>query len=66
MLKYLIKRVLWMIPLLVGISLISFFIMHLAPGDITNNEATFNPKASEETRQKLRQLNKLEKPVNVQ
>ena len=39
MLKYLIKRVLWMIPMLIGISLISFFIMHLAPGDITNNEA---------------------------
>ena len=66
MLKYLIKRVLWMIPLLVGISLISFFIMHLAPGDITNNEAAFNPKASEESRQKLRELYNLDKPVIVQ
>jgi peptide/nickel transport system permease protein len=66
MLKYLIKRVLWMIPLLIGISLISFFIMHLAPGDITNNEASFNPKASEESRQKLRELYNLDKPVIVQ
>ena len=66
MLKYLIKRVLWMIPLLIGISLISFFIMHLAPGDITNNEAAFNPKASEESRQKLRELYNLDKPVIVQ
>ncbi len=66
MLKYLIKRVLWMIPLLVGISLISFFIMHLAPGDITNNEASFNPKASEESRQKLREIYNLDKPVIVQ
>ncbi len=66
MLKYLIKRVLWMIPLLVGISLISFFIMHLAPGDITNNEASFNPKTSEESRQKLRELYNLDKPVIVQ
>ncbi len=66
MLKYLIKRVLWMIPLLIGISLISFFIMHLAPGDITNNEAAFNPKASEESRQKLRALYNLDKPVIVQ
>ncbi|MFM2435405.1 MAG: hypothetical protein RL063_1386, partial [Pseudomonadota bacterium] len=32
MLKYLLKRFFWMIPLLVGISLISFMIMHLAPG----------------------------------
>ncbi len=66
MLKYLIKRVLWMIPLLIGISLISFFIMHLAPGDITNNEASFNPKTSEESRQKLRELYNLDKPVIVQ
>ncbi len=55
-----------MIPLLIGISLISFFIMHLAPGDITNNEAAFNPKASEESRQKLRELYNLDKPVIVQ
>lgn len=66
MLKYLIKRVLWMIPMLIGISLISFFIMHLAPGDITNNETAFNPKTSEESRQKLRELYNLDKPVIVQ
>ena len=66
MLSYLIKRVLWMIPLLIGISLISFFIMHLAPGDITNSEASFNPKTSEESRQKLRELYNLDKPVIVQ
>ncbi|MFW5432132.1 MAG: ABC transporter permease [Methylophilaceae bacterium] len=66
MLKYVIKRVLWMIPMLIGISLISFFIMHLAPGDITNNEAAFNPKASEESRQKLRELYNLDKPIIVQ
>lgn len=66
MIQYLIKRLLWMIPMLVGISLISFFIMHLAPGDITNNEAAFNPKASEESRQKLRELYHLDKPIHVQ
>jgi peptide/nickel transport system permease protein len=66
MLNYLVKRVLWMIPLLIGISLISFFIMHLAPGDITNNEASFNPKTSLESRQKLREMYNLDKPVIVQ
>jgi len=55
-----------MIPMLIGISLISFFIMHLAPGDITTTEASFNPKASQESRQKLRQLYSLDKPVIVQ
>lgn len=55
-----------MIPLLIGISLISFMIMHLAPGDITTTEAGFNPKASEESRQKLREIYNLDKPVIVQ
>ena len=40
--------------------------MHLAPGDITSSEASFNPKASEESRQKLRELYNLDKPVIVQ
>ncbi|MBZ4200332.1 MAG: ABC transporter permease [Methylotenera sp.] len=66
MASYLLKRIFWMVPLLVGISLISFFIMHLAPGDITTSEASFNPKASEESRQKLRALYNLDKPVIVQ
>ncbi len=66
MARYLLKRLFWMVPLLVGISLVSFLIIHLAPGDITNSEASFNPKASEESRQKLRQLYNLDKPVIVQ
>lgn len=66
MAKYLLKRLFWMVPLLIGISLVSFLIIHLAPGDITNSEASFNPKASEESRQKLRQLYNLDKPVIVQ
>ena len=52
--------------MLIGISLISFFIMHLAPGDITTTEANFNPKASQESRQKLRELYNLDKPIMVQ
>ena len=66
MLHYLLKRLFWMIPMLIGISLISFVIMHLAPGDITSSEAAFNPKSSEESRQKLRELYHLDKPVLVQ
>ena len=66
MLSYLLKRLFWMVPLLVGISLISFLIMHLAPGDITTSEAGFDPKSSEESRQKLREMYNLDKPVIVQ
>ena len=66
MLSYLIRRLLWMVPMLIGISLISFFIMHLAPGDITSTESSLDPKSSEESRQKLRALYNLDKPVIVQ
>lgn len=66
MTRYLLKRLFWMVPLLVGISLISFLIMHLAPGDITTTEAAFNPKASEESRQKLRKLYHLDEPLLTQ
>lgn len=66
MFRYLLKRIMWMMPMLIGISLISFFIMHLAPGDITSTEAAFDPKSSEESRQKLREMYHLDKPVIVQ
>lgn len=66
MIRYLLKRLFWMVPLLVGISLVSFLIMHLAPGDITTTEAGFNPKASEESRQKLREIYHLDEPLIVQ
>ncbi len=66
MIQYLAKRLFWMVPLLIGISLISFLILHLAPGDITTTEAGFNPKASEESRQKLRKLYHLDEPLMVQ
>lgn len=52
--------------MLIGISLISFFIMHLAPGDITSNETSFNPKTSQESREKLRKLYHLDQPIIVQ
>jgi peptide/nickel transport system permease protein len=36
MLTYLAKRLAMMVPLLVGITFISFLIMHLAPGSPTD------------------------------
>lgn len=66
MIQYIIKRILWMFPILIGISLVSFFIMHLAPGDIADNEAAFNPKSSLESRERLRKLYHLDQPIIVQ
>lgn len=66
MLPYLAKRVLFMIPLLLGITIICFFVMHLAPGSPTDLQTQMNPKASAEMRQRLMSLYELDKPVHIQ
>ena len=66
MFSYLVKRVLFMIPLLLGITIICFFVMRLAPGSPTDLQTQMNPKASAEMRQRLMSLYELDKPVYVQ
>ena len=39
MATYLIKRILMLIPLMVGITLITFSVIHLAPGEPVENQA---------------------------
>lgn len=66
MLIYLIKRLIEMIPTLFGITLISFFIIHLAPGKPTDILAEMNPKITPEARERLEKIYGLDKPVIVQ
>lgn len=66
MLFYLAKRILWMIPVLLGITIISFAVMHLAPGDITTLETSLNPRSGDEAREKLREAYNLDEPIHVQ
>ena len=66
MLIYLAKRLLWMIPVLLGITIISFGVMHLAPGDITTLETSLNPRSGAEAREKLREAYNLDEPLHVQ
>ncbi|MDO8746607.1 MAG: ABC transporter permease, partial [Thermodesulfovibrionales bacterium] len=66
MISYLFKRLLEMIPTLVGITLISFFIIHLAPGKPTDILTELNPKITPEARERLEKLYNLDKPVIVQ
>lgn len=66
MLQYLFRRLLGIIPLLFGITLVSFMIIHLAPGKPTTVEQAFNPKVSQEVRLKLEKLYGLDKPLHVQ
>lgn len=55
-----------MIPLLLGITIICFFVMHLAPGSPTDLQTEMNPKASAEMKERLRALYELDKPVHIQ
>ena len=66
MLQYLIKRLLMMIPLLLGITLITFVVIHLAPGEPTDLQTQMNPEASSELQERLRVYYGLDQPLPVQ
>lgn len=63
--KYIIKRILQTIPLLIIVSLISFFIIRLSPVDPLA-ELKLNPSISPETIEKERARLGLDKPIIVQ
>ena len=63
--KYILKRILQTIPLLIIVSVISFFIIRLAPIDPLA-ELRLNPSISQETLDKEVKRLKLDKPICVQ
>ena len=63
--RYISKRILQVIPLLIIVSMISFFIIRLSPIDPLA-ELRLNPSISEETLQKEIQRLNLDKPIIVQ
>jgi peptide/nickel transport system permease protein len=63
MLQYIAKRLLFMAPLLVGITIICFAVMHLAPGSPTDLQTQMNPRASAEAQERLRAMYDLDKPL---
>jgi peptide/nickel transport system permease protein len=76
MLNYIVHRTLLMIPTLIGITIISFFIMHLAPGDpvdlflggAAGGEGLSADRRMdiEKTRQALRKQMGLDRPLHIQ
>ncbi|MDP6686101.1 MAG: ABC transporter permease [Candidatus Omnitrophota bacterium] len=66
MFKYLLRRLIGLIPLLLGITIITFSVIHLAPGKPTDLETQFNPKVSMEARERIAHLYGLDKPLHVQ
>ena len=66
MTTFLLKRIAMLFPLLLGISLITFTVIHLAPGEPVEMQTAMSPKITAETRQRLREFYGLDKPLPVQ
>jgi len=66
MIKYIIRRLIGLVPLLFGITIITFMVIHLAPGKPTDLETQFNPKVSMEARERIAHLYGLDKPLHIQ
>ena len=65
MLKFILKRLIQAIPVLIMVSIISFFIIRLSPSDPLS-EMKLNPSISQETiNNEIKRL-KLDKPVYIQ
>src|SRR5690349_1425074 len=56
--KYILKRLLLIIPVFFGITIITFFMAHLIPGDPFHSE-----KLSEDTRRQIARAYGLDKPI---
>lgn len=66
MFRYVSKRLLFMIPLLFGITVICFTVMRLAPGSPTDLQTQMNPRASVEMKERLQAMYDLDKPLHEQ
>src|SRR5688572_6914535 len=63
-LRYILRRLIGSIPLIIGILTLIFFIMHLAPGDPTSR--FFNPNISPAVIEQMRRNLGLDQPVYIQ
>jgi peptide/nickel transport system permease protein len=64
--RYGIRRLILTLPLLLGISIITFSIVHLAPGGPVQAETSMNPRMSAESISALRSLYGLDDPLPTQ
>jgi len=66
MIKYILKRLLYSIPIIVGITIITFAVMFFTPGSPTDAMTDFNTKITSESKERLNALYGLDKPVHIQ
>ncbi len=67
MLVYALRRLVLAVPLLIGITFISFLVIHLAPGEPTElSTGDLSVENNAQARQMLRELYGLDQPLHVQ
>jgi peptide/nickel transport system permease protein len=66
MTAYLLKRIAMLVPLMLGITLITFTVIHLAPGEPVDMQMAMNPKVGKEARERLTKFYGLDKPLHEQ
>lgn len=59
-------KLLWLGVVFVGITVLSFWVIHLAPGTPTDMQTTMNPMAGAAARARLEKIYGLDEPVHVQ
>jgi peptide/nickel transport system permease protein len=64
--KYILRRLLLLLPTLVGMSLLIFFMVHLMPGDIVDAMIGADPLATPEAKAALRRSFGLDEPLLLQ
>lgn len=64
MAKYILKRILYMIPVLLGVTFLVFLIMHLAPGNVA--QMLLGDNATAEQVEKLQHEMGLDQPILIQ
>ncbi len=66
MFLYIIKRLFLMINLIFGITLITFVVIHLAPGSPVEVQTEMSLKVSAQAKENLKKLYGLDKPLHIQ
>ncbi|OGW75033.1 MAG: diguanylate cyclase, partial [Omnitrophica bacterium RBG_13_46_9] len=66
MINYLVRRLLHIIPILFGITIISFMVIHLAPGKPTDLMLQLNHRVDFQAQERLNEIYGLNKPLHVQ
>src|SRR4030043_1190415 len=66
MLSYITRRILLMVPLLFGITLVTFTVIHLAPGNPVEVQTEMSLKVTAQAKDNLKRLYGLDKPLYIQ